>query len=643
MKRRKLLLTGVFGPYGVSDEYAEGTGMQMELLNNQITREQGIHSPRQAYWTFPLYLLAENIAVASTVLDFPTWRGFTRELTKGYTHVGINFIVPNVHKARRMALYIRRHHPDITIILGGYGTTIPDLAAMVPHDAACRGEGVRWLREYFGEDPDAPLRHPALVGPAYQAIYGYRGRPTGGILMPGVGCENGCAFCVTSHVYGKKYLPLLSTGAEIFKACLAAEKKLGTRGFTILDENFLKQPRRARELLDEMTRHGKAYVFDIFSSAEVIKQVGVDFLVRLGVRMVWVGVESRAASFEKTRGIDLAALFADLRDHGIVVNASAILFQDHHTEQTLRDDIDYVISLNSDLVQFMNYTPLPGTALHEILGRQGRLKNLDYRYVTGAGELAFEHPHITDRRAHAAYLRDAFRKKYRAHGPGVLSMAITALCGYRRALSDYRRRREGGLAWNPATLRYEPTAAPATDRFMELRIAMMGRIARNIRPILTPARVFAPNRTARRKARLAAASFRELLGPRTLREILSSLALVATGAIEYCRLSLRRLTGGESLIYQPPMKRVAYPQVITIRRGAAESQALHDLIPRFIRSAMTRRRLSPLAVARRASVPAHAVKAITAGDTKGITRQTIESVARVLGYRIVFEHESGVS
>ena len=60
---RKLLLTAVFGPYGIKNRYAEGIGMQMELLNNQITRQQGIHSPRQNYWTFALYLLAENVSV----------------------------------------------------------------------------------------------------------------------------------------------------------------------------------------------------------------------------------------------------------------------------------------------------------------------------------------------------------------------------------------------------------------------------------------------------------------------------------------------------------------------------------------------------------------------------------------------------
>ena len=76
MRKTKVLFTSVFGPFGVKDDWSEGLGMQMELLNNQVTRQQGVHSPRQSYLTFALYLLAENISVPSTVLDFPLWKDF---------------------------------------------------------------------------------------------------------------------------------------------------------------------------------------------------------------------------------------------------------------------------------------------------------------------------------------------------------------------------------------------------------------------------------------------------------------------------------------------------------------------------------------------------------------------------------------
>ncbi|MDQ1257446.1 MAG: hypothetical protein QG656_2051, partial [Candidatus Hydrogenedentes bacterium] len=283
-------------------------------------------------------------------------------------------------------------------------------------------------------------------------------------------------------------------------------------------------------------------------------------LVRLGVRMIWVGVESKSNAHSKTRGIDLKALFRELKEKGIVVQASTILFQDHHDEQTIHEDIDWVIGLDSDLVQFMNYTPYPSTSLYAKLEDEGRLKDVDYRHQHGQGELVFDHPHFTDPRDHARILREAFRKKYRTAGPGILNMAITAVTGYRRARNDYEDRKARGLAWNPETLRYEPSEKPEPDRFMRHRVRVMRLIAANVRPVLLPAWVFAPNRQSRAKARDAMRLFDEVLGKATWSERVRGLGLVATGALEAARTALGRLFGRESIVRQPPMRCTVYPR-----------------------------------------------------------------------------------
>ena len=558
MSDDKLLLSAVFGPYGVKDEYGEELGCKMELLDNQITRGQGIHSPRQAYWSFCLYLMAQNVSVDATVLDFPTWEDFCEELQQGYTHVGISFIVPNVLKARRMAEYVREHHPETKIILGGYGTVIPDIDQIVPCDEICRGEGVRWLREFFGDDVEAPIHHPLIVGPAFERIYGHQVEPRGAVLLPGVGCENGCTFCVTSHNFSQRYVPLLRTGREMFEACERAEREGGSRGFSIMDENFLKQPVRARKLLAEMEKHGKSYVFDIFSSAEVVQELGVDFLVRLGVRMIWIGVESRDNAHAKMRGIDLKALFEELQSSGIIVNASLILFQDHHDERTIQEDIDWVIDLGSCLTQFMNYTPYPTTGLHRQLSREGRLNDVHFRHQHGQGRLNFEHPHFADPEDHVEILKGAFRKKYEVGGPAVLGMAPTALRGYQKAREQLARRERLGVAWNAETLRYEQTGRPAPDAFMRLRLRRMQRIAMNMRPTLLPARLFAPNAAARSLARSTERLFERALGKPTLQARLKSATLCGLGAVELAKLGVARSQGRESIVYQPPSRREVF-------------------------------------------------------------------------------------
>ncbi|MCX6985338.1 MAG: cobalamin-dependent protein [Lentisphaerae bacterium] len=189
----------------------------MELFHNQITKVQGIASLRFHHRSFGLYFLAENVNADVTVLDFPSRRRFIRELRKGYDIVGISFIAPNFSKAREMARLVREHSKKSVILIGGHGAAIENIEDLIPCDHVVRGEGIGWLRSYLGEDPEAPIRHPNMPSNDYHRVYGIP-MPgiTAGLLVPGVGCDNGCRFCSTTHFFGKAYKPFVSSGKDLF-------------------------------------------------------------------------------------------------------------------------------------------------------------------------------------------------------------------------------------------------------------------------------------------------------------------------------------------------------------------------------------------------------------------------------------------
>ena len=85
---QRVLLSSVFGPFGVDDAYGRKENI-MELFHNQITKGQGMASWRFHHRSFGLYFLAANINADVTVLDFPTRKRVMRELKKGYDVVGI--------------------------------------------------------------------------------------------------------------------------------------------------------------------------------------------------------------------------------------------------------------------------------------------------------------------------------------------------------------------------------------------------------------------------------------------------------------------------------------------------------------------------------------------------------------------------
>jgi len=553
----RLLLSGVFKPFGVKDETSEPLCM-MELLNNQVTREQGIHSPRSNNPSFALYLMAENVHVPVTVLDFPSWEEFAKEIDSGvYTHVGISFIGPNVLKAGRMAAYVRSRSPQTRIILGGHGTAIPELRDLVDCDEICHGEGISWLRKYFGEDTDRPITHPVVPSAINSFIYGAPILGKAGIIIPGVGCQNSCRFCATSHKFDRQYTPFLRTGHDIFLACRQSEEKLGVDDFGLMDENFCKDPYRARQLLEEMEKHGKAYTFSTFSSAETIDKLGVDFLVRLGVNFVWIGVESKTNLFEKTKGIELHNLIADLQNHGITVLASAILFLEHHDKGTIHEDIDWAIGLESDLLQFMELGPTPGTRLYQEYEAEGKIiSGIPWPRKHGQDEIWFRHPHFTLPET-ADYLRNAFVKKYLIHGPGVLNLATTAIRGYLRLKADLEDREQLGLAWDAKVLRYIPGRNSSPDAFMQKRLDSMKRNALRFRPALSSTLKYAPNREAAEKCRNLMALYKDAFGPMTISDRVKSAAVRLLAIRES-----RRMNKEGTILRQPPTNRITYPDRI---------------------------------------------------------------------------------
>jgi hypothetical protein len=516
----RILLASVFGPYGVDDAYGRASN-RMELFHNQITREQGIFSIRFFHESFGLHYLADNVTPPTTVLDFPSEERFVQELQQGYDLVGISFIVANFLKAKRMAELVRQHAPKARIVLGGHGVQIPEVAGEIPHDDRCVGEGVRWLRRLLGESPEAPIRHPARLASFGGSVLGVPARDRSAHITPGLGCPRGCRFCSTSYFFGGSYIPYLETGREMFEACQALERELDVRKFFVMDENFLKVPERAEELLALMERHGKPYRFSIFSSAEHVSRVGVDFLARLGTVILWLGVESKFDLYDKNRGVDFQPLIRDLRDHGISVLASAILFSDQHDRQTIWEDIRYVVGLEPDLIQFMLLGPVPYTPLYRGMHETGRLKTeMPYPEWHGQHRIWFDHPHFAAEETDEI-LTSAFRHDYDALGPSLVRMCDTYVRGYN-------------------------TLGKMGNGLLAHRREALGRRAQKFRPFLPAARRHAHNPAARELVDRVMAEYDEAFGPMTVKQRVQAQVVRAFAARE-----ARRHAAGRTN-YQPP-------------------------------------------------------------------------------------------
>jgi len=206
-KSKKVLLTSVCRPIGPQQGDAPSVGY--ELLYRQVTRAQGIFSPRTVNVQFGLDYIAENLDTPTVVLQYPSRRELIKELKKGYDYVGITFIMALIHKMKETVTLIRKYAPQSQIVLGGYGTVLKDDVLKPWADHICRGEGVAYFRELLGEPViPMPYKHPLIV--SWLKVFGWRVSGTGKIFG-GLGCPNGCDFCCTSHFFKRKHIRLLPT------------------------------------------------------------------------------------------------------------------------------------------------------------------------------------------------------------------------------------------------------------------------------------------------------------------------------------------------------------------------------------------------------------------------------------------------
>ena len=214
----------------------------------------------------------------------------------------------------------------------------------------------------------------------------------------------------------------------------ALESDLRVQEFFVMDENFLLNKKRALQLLDLMEKHGKPWSLKVFSSIKVLQQYTMEQLVALGVVWVWLGLEGKDSRYDKLAGTDTMAMVRSLQSHGIRVLGSSIIGLEEHTRENIDEVIDYAVAHNTDLHQFMLYTPIPGTPLFAELEAKGAIlgvAEMSPGDIHGQLKFNYRHPHIRDGEETEFLLR-AFHRDFEINGPSIVRIIRTLLRGWKR-------------------------------------------------------------------------------------------------------------------------------------------------------------------------------------------------------------------
>lgn len=427
----RVLLTSVCRPLG--ERYGDAPSVGYELLFGQVTRKQGLFSPRANHIQFSLEYIAENLQAPTTVLHYPSRRELVRELRKQPAFVGISFVLSTFHRMKEVVALVRKHAPDAQIVLGGYGTVLSDEELAPWSDHICREEGSRFMQRLLGEPALAP-RHPVVV--SRLKIFGREVSRTG-MVFAGLGCPNGCDFCCTSHFFKRKHIRLLDSGRDLHRVIARYQEIEPGMSQVILDEDFLLNRKRAMELRECVVAAGKPISIFAFASIKAVSQYTVTELLEMGIDGLWIGYEGTRSGYAKQSGRPVNELFRELRENGISVLASMIVGLPYQTPEIIEEELTGLLDLHPTLSQFLIYGPTPGTPFYEQVMREGRLhqdladdREKYYRRCTGFRAMV-THPSMTPAEIESAQ-EHCFDEDLRRLGPSIFRSLETWLIGYER-------------------------------------------------------------------------------------------------------------------------------------------------------------------------------------------------------------------
>jgi hypothetical protein len=426
----RVLLSSVFKPFGVDNLYSRKES-KIELYHNQLTKSQGIFSPRAFTNTCGLHAIANNVEVPMTVLEFPTFERFRKELRKGYDIVGIGSILANFQKVKRMVDEIREISPGSTIVLGGFCAAAPDIEKMIDVDHVCEGEGISFMRDLLRLPPEYEFKNPDLLSDNRELL----GVPLFGIYHPliivGLGCSYGCDFCSPSHFFKRRHVKFFTKGRDLLDEMMRVKRGFGSSRICFTgDDNFLIDLKRAEELRKCVVNSGQIFDLLLFASADKVGEFGPERLSEMGAGTIWIGRESKFSDYRKNRDLDMAQLVAELRNYGITTILSSILLLDQHTKKTIEEDIDDHLACRPAFSQFAHYAPVPGTPLFDRLSKENRiLTSIPFEEWHAFKQPWFIHPEFTLEEAEKIQDR-AYERDFRELGPSIVRFIEAEYLGW---------------------------------------------------------------------------------------------------------------------------------------------------------------------------------------------------------------------
>ena len=263
----------------------------------------------------------------------------------------------------------------VKVIFGGIATMLHAEETMLHADSVFLGEAEGRMEEVLADFQRGELKkcynylenRPdiALVGPARRDIlnrklYNHKGVQMVDLVHASRGCRFNCYPCAVAYLGGREFRP------RPIDATIAEMAGIDNNRLFLVDNSLAQDTQWEMDLFREMIPLKKKWCcHPIEDKPEVLA-----LAAQAGAWYVYQAVFD-TSDYIRER-------IKRYHDHGIGVEGTILLGLDSHTEDSIKQLIDFLMEIELDLAEFTVLTPFPHTKAYTDLEKDGRILSYDW-------------------------------------------------------------------------------------------------------------------------------------------------------------------------------------------------------------------------------------------------------------------------
>ena len=288
--------------------------------------------------------------------------------------VGISMML-TVQVKRGWEIADRFRKKGVTVIFGGIATMLHAEETMKHADAVFLGEAESRMElvladfrkgelqpcyDYMDNRPDIALVGSARRDILNRELYNYKGVQMVDLVHASRGCRFNCYPCAVSYLGGRDFRP------RPIDQAVAEMAGIDNNRMFIVDNSLAQDSQWEKDLFREMIPLKKKWCsHPIEDKPEIL-----DLAARAGAWYVYQAVFD-TSDYIRER-------IKRYHDHGIGVEGTILLGLDSHSEDYIKELIDFLLDIELDLAEFTVLTPFPHTKAYREREEQGRILTKDW-------------------------------------------------------------------------------------------------------------------------------------------------------------------------------------------------------------------------------------------------------------------------